>query len=223
MLKKQTVWLLTMLSLMVVLSVYYIFSANGNDLAFVDDGQDATSEDVVPATQSEEGIEVDNIENVDSDELFTTIRMEIQDERSRKKSQLTDVVASANSSATEKDEALQEIDGLEELESKELILQEQLLAATEYEDVLVRSNDGKVHIHVKTEELPVTEAANIMQMARDEFGEDVKAEVNFQPTAETTDMEDTTETEEAAETEETEETGETQEGEESEDTTETEE
>jgi len=212
-----------MLSLMVVLSVYYIFSANGNDLAFVDDGQDATSEDVVPATQSEEGIEVDNIENVDSDELFTTIRMEIQDERSRKKSQLTDVVASANASATEKDEALQEIDGLEELESKELILQEQLLAATEYEDVLVRSNDGKVHIHVKTEELPVTEAANIMQMARDEFGEDVKAEVNFQPTAETTDMEDTTETEEAAETEETEETGETQEGEESEDTTETEE
>ena len=223
MLKKQTVWLLTMLSLMVVLSVYYIFSANGNDLAFVDDGQDAASEDVVPATQSEEGIEVDNIENVDSDELFTTIRMEIQDERSRKKSQLTDVVASANASATEKDEALQEIDGLEELESKELILQEQLLAATEYEDVLVRSNDGKVHIHVKTEELPVTEAANIMQMARDEFGEDVKAEVNFQPTAETTDMEDTTETEEAAETEETEETGETQEGEESEDTTETEE
>lgn len=132
-------------------------------------------------------------------------------------------MASANASATEKDEALQEIDGLEELESKELILREQLLAATEYEDVLVRSNDGKVHIHVKTEELPVTEAANIMQMARDEFGEDVKAEVNFQPTAETTDMEDTTETEEAAETEETEETGETQEGEESEDTTETEE
>jgi len=216
MLKKQTVWLLTMLSLMVVLSVYYIFSANGNDLAFVDDGQEATSEEAVPATQSEEGIEVDNIENVDSDELFTTIRMEIQDERSRKKSQLTDVVASANASATEKDEALQEIDGLEELESKELILQEQLLAATEYEDVLVRSNDGKVHIHVKTEELPVTEAANIMQMARDEFGEDVKAEVNFQPTAETT------ESTEAEETTESEEEGTEEEGTE-EETTETEE
>lgn len=85
MLKKQTVWLLTMLSLMVVLSVYYIFSSNGNDLAFVNDGQETATEDAVPATQSEEDIEVENIENVDSDELFTTIRMEIQDERSRKK------------------------------------------------------------------------------------------------------------------------------------------
>ncbi|WP_081922329.1 SpoIIIAH-like family protein [Oceanobacillus jeddahense] len=213
MLKKQTVWLLTMLSLMVVLSVYYIFSAGGNDLAFVDDGQEATTEEAVPATQSEEGIEVENIENVDSDELFTTIRMEIQDERSRKKSQLTDVVASANASATEKDEALQEIDSLEELASKETILQEQLLAATEYEDVLVRSNDGKVHIHVKTEELPVTEAANIMQMARDEFGEDVKAEVNFQPTTETsepTETEGIEGTEEPTETEEAEEPAETE-------------
>lgn len=196
MLKKQTVWLLTMLSLMVVLSVYYIFSANGNDLAFVDDGQEASSEDVVPATQSDEGVEVDNIENVDSDELFTTIRMEIQDERSRKKSQLTDVVASANASPTEKDEALQEIDSLEELASKENILQEQLLGATEYEDVLVRTDGDKVHIHVKTEDLPATEAANIMQMARDEFGTDIKAEVNFQPT---TGAEETTETEETTE------------------------
>lgn len=183
MLKKQTVWLLTMLSLMVVLSVYYIFSANGNDLAFVDDGQETATEDAVPATQSEEGVEVENKGNVESDELFTTIRMEIQDERSRQKSRLTDVVASANASPTEKDEALQEIDSLDELSSKESILQEQLLAATEYEDILVRSTGDKVHIHVKTEELPATEAANIMQMARDEFGADVKAEVNFQPTS----------------------------------------
>ncbi|GIO23169.1 SpoIIIAH-like family protein [Oceanobacillus sp. J11TS1] len=183
MLKKQTVWLLTMLSLMVVLSVYYIFSANGNDLAFVDNGQDAATEDAVPATQSEEGVEVENKGNVDSDELFTTIRMEIQDERSRKKSQLTEVVASANASPTEKDEALKEIDSLEELSSKENILQDQLIAATEYEDVLVRSDGDKVHVHVKTEELSKTDAANIMQMVRDEFGKDIRTEVNFQPTS----------------------------------------
>lgn len=65
--------------------VLYFFSSNGNDLAFVNDGQETATEDAVPATQSEEDIEVENIENVDSDELFTTIRMEIQDERSRKK------------------------------------------------------------------------------------------------------------------------------------------
>jgi len=38
MLKKQTVWLLTMLSLMVVLSVYYMTSPNSEDLAYIDNG-----------------------------------------------------------------------------------------------------------------------------------------------------------------------------------------
>ncbi|MDY0396479.1 hypothetical protein RWE15_21865 [Virgibacillus halophilus] len=39
MLKKQTVWLLTMLSLMIVLSVYYVMSPNNDDLAYVNDGK----------------------------------------------------------------------------------------------------------------------------------------------------------------------------------------
>lgn len=91
-------------------------------------------------------------------------------------------MASANASPTEKDEALQEIDSLEELSVKENLIQQQLLAATEYEDILVRSDGEKVHVHVKTEELSNTEAANIMQMVRDEFGRDIVTEVNFQPT-----------------------------------------
>lgn len=181
MLKKQTVWLLTMLSLMVVLSVYYIFSSNGSDLAFVDDGQEGELGEAVTTTQDSDEVEVENQGNVDSDELFTTIRMEMQDERSRQKSRLTDVVASASTSSAEKDEALKEIDSLEEMASKETILQEQLLAATEYSDVLVRATGDKVHVHVKTDQLTDTEAANIMQMVKDEFGE-VTAEVNFQPT-----------------------------------------
>jgi stage III sporulation protein AH len=72
---------------------------------------------------------------------------------------------------------------LEELSTKEGILEEQIIGATEYQDVLVRSDGDKVHVHVKADQLSNTEVANIMQMVRDEFGE-VTAEVNYQPTGE---------------------------------------
>lgn len=186
MLKKQTVWLLTMLSLMIVLSVYYMLSPNGDDLAYIEDGQPASEEAStttdVGDIEGTEDAEVDDITNLGQDELFATIRMEVQDDRSKRISRLTDVVASASANAEEKEEALNEIDVLENLDAKEAILEEQIVGATGYEDVLVRTDSEKVHVHVKVDELTETEVVNIMQMVRDEFGEEIKTEVNFQPT-----------------------------------------
>ncbi|MFZ3588422.1 SpoIIIAH-like family protein [Bacillus sp. DJP31] len=58
-LKKQTVWLLTMLSLVVVLSVYYVTSPpenKGDDLAFVED-KETTTEEKAEGTSAEDGTE----------------------------------------------------------------------------------------------------------------------------------------------------------------------
>ncbi|MFD2630796.1 SpoIIIAH-like family protein [Oceanobacillus kapialis] len=194
MLKKQTVWLLTMLSLMIVLSVYYMTSPDSEDLAYLNNGQGDNEETVSSDPSEEEGdveeedgtegeTEVDNISNLGEDELFTTIRMELNDKRSMTKDRLTDIVASSASSPEEKDEALKEIDVLEEIETKETILEESILETGEYPDVLVRSEDDKVHVHVRAEELSPTEANNIMQMVRDEFDRDMVVDVNFQPGA----------------------------------------
>lgn len=180
MLKKQTVWLLTMLSLMIVLSVYYIISPTSEDLAYIEDGQPEAEEATNQESQNT-GAEIDTISNLDKDEMFTTIRMELQDERSMKKERLTSIVASSNANADEKAEATKEIDMLDQLSTKETILAEQIIGATGFPDVLVRSDGSKVHIHVKADELSNTEVADMMQMARDEFGE-IPAEVNFQPT-----------------------------------------
>ncbi|WP_249871963.1 SpoIIIAH-like family protein [Oceanobacillus saliphilus] len=183
MLKKQTVWLLTMLSLMIVLSVYYIISPTSEDLAYLDDGQATTEQTSTQGIEESDETEVNNISNLGKDELFTTIRMEIQDERSMKKGRLTDIVASASANTDEKEQALRDIDVLDELSTKETILEEQIIGATGFQDVLVRSDGSKVHVHVKADQLSETEVVNIMQMVRDEFGE-ITAEVNFQPTGE---------------------------------------
>lgn len=169
MLKKQTVWLLTMLSLMIVLSVYYMTSPDSEDLAYINDGQDNTNEKAVPTdSEANDDAEVEEISNVGQDELFTTIRMELQDKRNMEKERLTDVVASSSASAAEKDEALQEIDAIEDLASKEKILEETIVASANYEDVLVRSDDESVTVQVKVEEnLPKSEAVSIIQMVKD--------------------------------------------------------
>lgn len=194
MLKKQTVWLLTMLSLLIVLSVYYMSSTNDDDLAYMntdDPTSNETTSDETSVLEDEtdsDDIVVENIEPYNHDELFTTIRLELQNERSMKKDVLKDIVASGSASTDEKNEALNDIELLDQLTSKEMILQDTILASTDrYADVLVRFDDHqeseqkKVHVHVKVDELSKEEVINIMQMVRDEFGQ-VTVDVNFQPT-----------------------------------------
>ncbi|QTM99791.1 SpoIIIAH-like family protein [Sediminibacillus dalangtanensis] len=184
MLKKQTVWLLTMLSLMIVLSVYYMSSPNSEELAFLNNADQETSGE---GTQMVEGEGEELLEEGDSvisesstDELFTSIRMQIQDDRSAKKEELEETVASSTASTEEINAAYEEMQQLEEAAKKESIIEETIMAENQYEDVLVRSEDNEVVVTVKAEELSKTEANNIIQMVKDEFGE-VTIEVKFQP------------------------------------------
>src|SRR5699024_8946603 len=119
MLKKQTVWLLTMLSLMIVLSFYYMFSSNSNEVAFLDNDEDEEQADEATVTDAEdEGTEVDDVSNLGQDQLFETLRLELQDKRSKEVSRLEDVVASNSSSTKEKNEAYDDIDAIEQNQSK---------------------------------------------------------------------------------------------------------
>lgn len=202
MLKKQTVWLLTMLSLMIVLSVYYMTSepTGDGDFAYIDSGETDSEKTVTTDPKEDEnddegeGIDegeeisdndnanVNDITNIGRDELFTTIRMELQNERSMKKSRYQDIVASSTATTEEKNEALNSIDTLDQITTKESILQNSILASSDkYEDVLVRFDEDLIHVHVKVDELSTTEANHIMQKVKDEFGE-ITVAVNYQET-----------------------------------------
>lgn len=186
MLKKQTVWLLTMLSLMIVLSVYYVMS-DQEDLAYIHTEEDeagqfnfAIDEAVEEELEDEEGVEVENISTLGMSELFATLRMEIDDERSVQKERLQSIIASAESSTVEINEAMNSINEIDQIATKEKILQETILTTHDhYKDVLVRAEDEKVHVHLITEQLPRAEAVQIMQLVRDELGE-VAVDIHFQ-------------------------------------------
>lgn len=173
-LKKQTVWLLTMLSLVVVLSVYYVTSPEqkGNDLAAM---EEKASE--MEAVESEDGNAI--ITNTASDEMFETLRLQLDDERSRMKEELTTVLGQTDLPAEERMKAKDQIDELNEIAQKEAML-ETLIRAMDYEDVLVRADGKKVQITVKAKDHSPSAANKIIQEVRNEIGQLEAVAVEFQ-------------------------------------------
>ena len=219
-LKKQTVWLLTMLSLVVVLSVYYITSPEQqqNELAAVDQEEEKeqteetaeeplkdneesntdTEKEAQPDANETEKIETETnekqandievkdavnkdaeiITNAAGDEVFETMRMQLLDERSQMKEELEKKIGSTELSAEERSQAKEQMDELNEIAQKELLL-ETLLKAKNYNDVLVQADDTQVNITVKAEKQSKAEANKIMQTVRSELGP-LHAVVEFQ-------------------------------------------
>lgn len=207
MLKKQTVWLLTMLSLVVVLSVYYVTSPEGGTSDIVMTGEDekvsentAAEEDATNEEQpAEEGAEGEGTESgeeaevkteeledgtvissISSDELFTDLRMQLDDQRNEMKEQLQAIVASNDASAEEKSDAYDEMEALNDAARKEMLL-ETLIKSKGFEDALVRADGNNVKITVKSKEHNPSSANQIMMLVRDEMENMEDVIVTFEP------------------------------------------
>lgn len=206
-LKKQTVWLLTMLSLVVVLSVYYITSPEGGSDNMVLgekskeeqklDGQKAATDknaestkDTSPgketAGKEQAEVEVEEMEDgtvissVSSDELFETLRLQLNDERSKLTSELRDMVASKEVSAEEKAKAMDKMEELSEAAAREAVI-ETLIKSKGYEDALVRADGNNVRITVKAKKHTASSANDIIHIVKSEFNELENVAVTFQP------------------------------------------
>nr|WP_205092439.1 SpoIIIAH-like family protein [Thalassobacillus pellis] len=177
MVKKQTVWLLTMLSLMIVLSVYYMTAPEGEDMAFINNQE--TEKDGAQDTAADSNGDT-AISQMSTEEMFAAIRMEKKNERDKHQEQLSEIVASSEYSAEEKNDALKEMQQLQELQSKESILETTIQSNAQYEDVLVRAEEDVIYVTVKADELSPQEANEITKLAVDEFGEK-PVQVEFQP------------------------------------------
>jgi stage III sporulation protein AH len=189
MLKRQTVWLLTMLSLVVVLSVYYVTApkdmndniafTNNEDVAKQQVVNDKEKTDVaVEETETKDGKATSSIS---SDDVFTALRMQIEDERSRLRDQLNAVVASANATAQQKSEALDKIEKLQALAEKEATLETLIKSKGGYDDVLVRAEDDQVRVTIKAKKHSAQSANDVIHMVKSEIPEVDVVNVEFQP------------------------------------------
>lgn len=179
-LKKQTVWLLTMLSLVVVLSVYYITSPEqrGQNLATLQEEVDKEKEAANMEIESDGDSAI--ITNASEDEIFTALRLQLNEERDKRKEDLTIRMGSTDLPPEEISAAKDEYNRLDEIAQKEEML-ETLIKAMNYEDVLVRADGPTVLVTVKAKELSRSAANDIIREVTNEIGDLQLVTVEFQP------------------------------------------
>ncbi|KMY50756.1 SpoIIIAH-like family protein [Peribacillus loiseleuriae] len=173
-LKKQTVWLLTMLSLVVVLSVYYLTGPdqNGTNIATSQEEKDKPSTETAKpkeetAKKSEK--EVPNVSISSSDDEFEALRLNIEDQRSKISEDLTNKMGDTSLSAEEKNQAVEANNKLYETNTTEQLLEYEIMQLN-YPAALVRIDGNKVDVTVKTDEkLTAIAAVEIMDIVNKEM------------------------------------------------------
>ncbi|MDM5211743.1 SpoIIIAH-like family protein [Peribacillus sp. NJ4] len=193
-LKKQTVWLLTMLSLVVVLSVYYLTAPEENaaDMTATEEMEQAENKtesktDSKADTKGENKSDKETSKNTEgssvtiaSGDEFESLRMQIEDERAKLNEELTAKMGNTDLSAEERDEAYAKIEQLSETKVKENII-ENLIVAMDYNAALVRVDGTDVKVSVKADKQTKTEANNIIRLVRKEVSDAQNVVVDFQP------------------------------------------
>lgn len=170
--KKKTVWLLTLFSLVAVISVYYVVEGDQSAeilSVFTDQALDETTL---------LGVEQQTV-NSESD-LFQEMRLELSNQRSQLREQLTQKIAAEQYTAEEKNAAFDEMDTLIKRESAEAML-EMLIKAVGYSDVLVRMDTDHVAVTVMADEMSKQQANEIIYIVRSEVEQPVEVTVDMQP------------------------------------------
>lgn len=171
--KKQTIWLLTMLSLVVVLSVYYVTTPDQMKTAGIMNMTSNNSLDSTPTTDTnkkDNGKETTSKEDT-TNEVFLKQRMEQEDQRAQLLEEFKTTADSATASAEERSEAVIKIKELQTLTAQEADV-ETMIKGSGYKDALVRADSSEVNVSVKSTKKHSKEAANeIIQMVRSVLGE----------------------------------------------------
>jgi len=175
--KKRTVWMLTLLSLVAVISVYYVNEPNNmpfDGLTIFSD--DANEQMTIEETSSDESVTPVYAESA----LFEEMRMEVLNKRSELRTQLETKIASNELTADEVNEAYNAMDDLTVRNSTEAML-EMLIRSLGYSDALVQTDTGKVDVMVIADELGKSQANEIIHVVMKQWEDAKNVSVTFQP------------------------------------------
>lgn len=119
--KRQTVWLVSMLSLMVVLSAYYLFTTDSSTSMltsdFSADAVDDGGQDVVvndqPSSNNDQAVLNEVKNNEDSVEVFDQLVSDRNEQYNQQNDQLLTVISDTSQNKAEAADAIEKLDQLE--------------------------------------------------------------------------------------------------------------
>lgn len=163
-LKKQTVWLLTMLTLMVALSAYYLLSNGEDEFALSDHNpylieSAETNQDEL---MKEVGIDITTTQSMTTEDVFVSLRLERDQFRAQLMEQYYNIINNSQDSNAIA-EATAKMEELDLLEGNEHLV-ESLIKARGYADAVVYTQDKKVNVIVQKDQLNKEEAVAIINL-----------------------------------------------------------
>ncbi|ALC84994.1 MULTISPECIES: SpoIIIAH-like family protein [Bacillaceae] len=171
--KKRSIWFLTLISLVAVITVFYV-----TDRPSPFDGIALFSNDTIEDVDLVETSSTNEQSFTSSSNAFEEMRMEVQGKRSQLREQLTTKVGSNDFTAEEKDEAYNQIEELVKIDSTEAML-ELIIKSLGYDDALVRIENESVLIDVVSNEQSSQKADEIIYAVKREWPQAYKVEVKF--------------------------------------------
>ena len=167
MVNKQGLWFLTLTSLALVLSVYYITMPN--ELLLTNNG--------VSLENTVNEVKDSNVDIKESD-IITSMRVELDEERNLLSKDLQNKLNDGKLTVDEKNEVYEDLRYISEISSKEVLLEKKI--NDEYKlKSFVKIKDDTVTVVIKTDNHDKSLAVNIMKLIQEEFDNKMYISISF--------------------------------------------
>lgn len=167
MINKQNLWFLTLFSLILVLSVYYVTMPNELLL----------KTNIDENSSNENNEEKVNLEQEES-EILVSLRVDKEEERRLEKTDLQSILTSSNATIEEKNDAYDKLTYLNTVLGEEEKLENKIKSNLNI-DSFVEIDNNQINVIAISENHDVKLANNIMRAVQEEYKEKVYVTVNF--------------------------------------------
>jgi len=171
MINKQSLWFLTLFSLILVLSVYYITMPN--ELLLTNNSNYLESKN----TSKEE--DNDTKVTIEESELLVTMRVNLEEERSEQIADLKTTLTSSDATSEEKNNAYEKIKYITDLKGREEAIEEKIKKEYNLES-FVKIDNNEVKVVAVKDKHDSTLANKIMKTVQSEFQNKVYVTVKFE-------------------------------------------
>lgn len=162
---KQNIWFLTLFSLIIVLSIYYVTMPS--DL-MIQSNEIETKE-----------TEKEVVNEVEESTILVSLRIEAEEEYLKEIESLKSVLASNETSITEKNNAFEQIKSLSNIKGEQEKLEEKLTEAIS-SNVFVRIDGNQIKVVVDKKEHDTKLANQIMRLVQENYKNKMYITVKFQ-------------------------------------------
>ena len=174
MINKQNLWFLTLFSLILVLSVYYITMPN--DLLIASSSTDTKEESKKEDTSTDDKNTISEVDEADS---LTALRVSLDEERDKEKEELKTTMTNEDATTDEKNNAYEQLKYLSVIEGEEEKL-EKLIKEKHKLDSFVKVDNNTITVVAAKKKHDVTLANNIMRTIQGEYDTKKTITVKFE-------------------------------------------